>query len=103
MRSRGHFLLIDRNQCALVKEFRVNFGQLRNEQRCFSAQNFCVIALPLPGAFNSLRGEERGVGVAGGRGRGGGAGEAAYLEWAGNQQVCILNTIPFPIALTGFH
>ena len=69
-----------------------------------SQPKFCIIALSLPGAFNSLRGEEeRGVGAGGGRGRGGGAGETTYLDWARNQQLCLLNTIPFPIALTGFH
>lgn len=40
MRSHGHFLLVDRNQCALVKEFKEDFGQLRNMQRSFSALNF---------------------------------------------------------------
>lgn len=57
----------------------------------------------LPGAFNSLRGEERGVGGGGRQREGGEAGETTHLEWARNQQVCVLNTIPFPIALTGFH
>lgn len=40
VRSHRHFLLVDRNQCALVKEFKVDFGQLRNVQSCFSVLTF---------------------------------------------------------------
>ena len=52
-----------------MKEFRVDFGQLRNEQRCFSAQNFRIIALLCLGLSTALE-EKRGVwGAVGGRGK----------------------------------
>ena len=52
-----------------MKEFRVDFGQLRNEQRCFSAQNFRIIALLCLGLSTALE-EMRGVwGAVGGRGK----------------------------------